>query len=164
MKTIGVRNLFIATLTCALAITPAIAGAADSLPSWNEGKAKQSIVDFVAKVTKPGSDDFVPVTERIATFDNDGTLWAEQPMYFQLFFVSDRVKSLAPQHPEWKTTEPFASILKGDMKGVAASGERGLAALLAATHAGMTTHEFEGSVSKWIATAKHPQSGRPFTQ
>ena len=164
MKTIDGRDFCVATLTCALAITSDITSAADSLPSWNEGKAKQSIVDFVAKVTKPGSGDFVPVTERIAAFDNDGTLWAEQPMYFQLFFVSDRVKALAPQHPEWKTTEPFASILKGNMKGVAASGEKGLAALLAATHAGMTTDEFEKSVLNWIATAKHPKSGRLFTQ
>src|ERR1700759_3215732 len=103
----------------------ALARAQDPLPSWNDGPAKQSITDFVEKVTKEGSPDFVPVAERIATFDNDGTLWAEQPMYFQAFFAVDRVKALAPQHPEWATQEPMASLLKGDMKGFAASGEKG---------------------------------------
>jgi phosphoglycolate phosphatase-like HAD superfamily hydrolase len=114
-------------------------------------------------VTRQGSADFVPVAERIATFDNDGTLWSEQPAYFQLFYVMDRVKALAPKRPEWKAKEPFASLLKGNMKGVAASGEKGLVALLAATHSGMTTEEFEGSVNDWIATAKHPKTGKPLT-
>jgi phosphoglycolate phosphatase-like HAD superfamily hydrolase len=114
-------------------------------------------------VTRQGSADFVPVAERIATFDNDGTLWSEQPAYFQLFYVMDRVKALAPKRPEWKAKEPFASLLKGNMKGVAASGEKGLMALLAATHSGMTTEEFEGSVNDWIATAKHPKTGKPLT-
>lgn len=137
--------------------------AADPLPSWNDTAPKRAIVHFVERVTKAGSADFVPPAERIATFDNDGTLWAEQPMYFQLFYVVDRVKVHASQRPEWKTQEPFASLLKGDMKGVAAAGEQGLAALLSATHAGMTTDEFDQSVTQWIATAKHPTTGRPFT-
>ncbi len=111
-----------AVLVASLAL-PALA--ADPLPSWNDGAAKKAIVDFVAKVTKPGSPDFVPAAERIATFDNDGTLWAEQPMYFQLLFALDRVKALAPQHPEWKDKEPFASLLKGDVKGALAGGEHG---------------------------------------
>ncbi len=138
--------------------------AQDPLPSWNDTAPKQSIVAFVEKVTKEGSPDFVPPAERIATFDNDGTLWAEQPMYFQLQFVFDRVKALAPQHPEWKTKEPFASLLKGDMKAVAASGEKGALAMMAATHTGMTTEEFSKTVTEWIATAKHPKSGRLLTE
>ena len=137
---------------------------ADPLPSWNDTAPKQAIIEFVEKVTREGSADFIPPAERVATFDNDGTLWSEQPMYFQLYFVADRVKALAPQHPEWATTEPFASLLEGDMAGVAASGEQGLAAMLAATHAGMTTAEFDQAVSDWISTAKHPTSGRPFTE
>jgi hypothetical protein len=138
--------------------------AQDPLPSWNDGVAKQSILTFVAKVTTPGSPDFVPVPERIATFDNDGCLWAEQPMYFQAFFVFDRVKALAPQHPEWVTQEPFASVLKGDLKGVLAGGEHALVQLVMATHAGLTTEEFAKAVTDWLATAKHPTTGRPFTE
>ena len=121
----------------------ATAQTVDSLPSWNDGKAKQSIIAFVAKVTKAGTPDFVPSAERIATFDNDGTLWAEQPMYFQLLFALDRVKALAPQHPEWKDKEPFASLLKGDVKGALASGEHAILEIVMATHAGMTTEDFE---------------------
>jgi phosphoserine phosphatase len=139
------------------------ASAADPLPSWNDTGPKQAVVAFVERVSKEGTADFVPPAQRIATFDNDGTLWSEQPLYFQAFFVIDRVKALAPQHPEWKTKEPFASLLKGDMKAVAASGMPGLAALLAATHAGMTTEEFEKTVSDWMATARHPKTGKPFT-
>ena len=135
--------------------------AADPLPSWNEGKTKQAIIDFVAKVTKAGSPDFVPVAERIATFDNDGTLWCEQPMPVQLYFALDRVKALAPQHPEWKDQEPFASLLKGDVKTALAGGDRALLELIMATHAGMTTAEFEQIVKDWIATAKHPQYHGP---
>ena len=138
--------------------------AADPLPSWNDGKAKQSIVDFVAKVTQEGSPGFVPVGERIATFDNDGTLWAEQPMYFQLFFALDRVKALAPQHPEWKDKEPFASLLKGDVKSALAGGEPAIMQIVAATHAGMTSEEFDQIVRDWIRSAKHPKTGRPFTE
>jgi hypothetical protein len=138
--------------------------AADPLPSWNEGAAKRSITAFVEKVTKQGGPDFVPPAERIATFDNDGTLWSEQPMYFQFLFVADRVKALAPQHPEWKEKEPFASLLKGDMKGVAAAGEKGALEMMAATHTGMTTAEFTKTVTDWITTAKHPKTGRLYTE
>jgi phosphoserine phosphatase len=136
----------------------------DPLPSWNDGKAKQSIITFVEKVTKPGSPDFVPVPERIATFDNDGTLWCEQPLPVQLYFALDRVKALAPQHPEWKTKEPFASILKGDLKTALAGGDKALLELVMATHTGMTTEEFDRIVKDWIATAKHPKTGKLYTE
>jgi len=142
----------------------ATAQTADLLPSWNDGKARQSIIEFVARVTKEGSPDFVPPAERIATFDNDGTLWAEQPMYFQAFFVFDRIKALAPQHPEWKGKEPFASVLKGDLKSALAGGERALIEMVMATHAGMTTDEFAKIVIDWITTAKHPKTGRPYME
>jgi hypothetical protein len=157
--------LITATLTSvARAADPAKSLKADPLPSWNDGGAKKAIVEFVAKVTKEGSPGFVPLAERIAVFDNDGTLWAEQPMYFQFLFMLDRVKALAPQHPEWKNEEPYASLLKGDMKAVLAGGERALGQLMMATHAGMTTDEFAKIVSEWIATAKHPKTGRLFTE
>lgn len=142
----------------------ATAQTADLLPSWKDGKAKQSIIDFVTKVTKEGSPDFVPPDERIATFDNDGTLWTEQPMYVQMFFALDRVKLLAPQHPEWKDQEPFASLLKGDVKGALAGGEHAILEIVMATHAGMTTKEFEIIVRDWIATAKHPATKRLFIE
>ena len=137
--------------------------AADPLPSWNETASKEAILAFVAKVTTKDTPDFVPQSERIAVFDNDGTLWSEQPMYFQLFFALDRIKALAPQHPEWNEEEPFASVLKGDLKSAFAGGEKALVELVMATHADLTTEEFEEVVSDWIATAKHPESGRPFT-
>ncbi|MFN0052519.1 MAG: HAD family hydrolase [Planctomycetales bacterium] len=137
---------------------------AEPLSSWNEGKVKQSILDFVAKVTKAGGPDFVPVAERIATFDNDGTLWSEQPLYVQAFFAFDRIKTLAPQHPEWKEKEPFAWVLKGDVKSALRGGERGLLEMAMATHAGMTTEEFETIVKDWIATARHPVTKRPYTE
>jgi len=142
----------------------AAAWAADPLPSWNDTRPKQALIAFVEKVTRAGTPGFVPVDQRIATFDNDGTLWAEKPMYVQLLFVLDRVKALAPQHPEWTTAEPFAGVLKGDIKAVVASGEKGLMKLVAATHAGMTTDEFEKIVADWIAVARHPTTGRPYTQ
>src|SRR5216110_2896950 len=135
MKTI--RNKFVLLAIVIAGLTTAYAQ--DPLPSWNDGATKKSITDFVAKVTKEGSSDFVPPEERIATFDNDGTLWCEQPMPVQLFFALDRVKALAPQHPEWKTQEPFASLLKGDLKTAAAGGERAILDLMMATHTGMTT-------------------------
>jgi len=135
----------------------------DPLPSWNNGKAKQSIINFVAKVTKQGSPDFVPPAERVATFDNDGTLWSEQPMYFQFLFAFDRVKALAPEHPEWKDKEPFASVLKGDVKGAFAGGKHAMLEIIMETHAGMTTDAFEKIVEAWIATAKHPTKKRPYT-
>lgn len=136
----------------------------DPLPSWNDGASKARIVAFVNAVIEPGGKDFVPPAERIAVFDNDGTLWAEQPVYFQAMFVRDRVIALAPKNPAWKTQEPFASLIKGDLKAVAASGEKGLAALMAATHSGMTTAEFDKSVGDWIATARHPKTGRLLTE
>jgi haloacid dehalogenase-like hydrolase len=134
------------------------------LPSWNDGATKQSILDFVAAVTREGSPDFVPPAERIATFDNDGTLWVEHPMYTQLAFALDRVKALAPQHPEWKDTQPFKAALEGDMKTLAETGEHGLMALLMATHPGMTTNEFQKIVVDWIATARDPRFKRPYTE
>jgi hypothetical protein len=137
---------------------------AEPLPSWHDGPAKKSIDEFVAKVTKEGGADFVPAAQRIATFDNDGTLWAEQPMYFQATFILDRIQALAPQRPEWKTKEPFASVLRGDVKAALAGGERALAELAMATHAGMTTDEFEQIVTDWMDAAKHPKTGRRYTE
>jgi hypothetical protein len=136
---------------------------ADPLSSWNEGPTRQSIVAFVGKVTQEGSADHVPPAERIAVFDNDGTLWSEQPVYVQLAFALDRVKALAPQHPEWQTQEPFASLLKGDVAGALAGGEKAIAQIVMATHAGMTTEEFASTVQDWLATARHPVTGRPYT-
>ena len=138
--------------------------AADPLPSWNDTAPKKAIVAFVERVTRDGSTDFVPVPERIATFDNDGTLWAEQPIYFQFLFAIDRVKALAAQHPEWKTKEPFASLLKGDMQRALAGGEHAMLDIVMSTHAGMTTQAFEKIVTDWIATAKHLKTGRLFTE
>ena len=138
--------------------------AAEPLPSWNDTETRKAIVSFVEKTTKEDSSDFVPPAERIAVFDNDGTLWSEQPMYFQAAFVFDRVKALAPEHPEWKEKEPFASVLKGDLRGVAAAGEKGLMALMAATHTGMTIGEFDKTVREWISTAKHPKTGKHYNE
>jgi phosphoserine phosphatase len=135
----------------------------DPLPSWNDGTSKRAIVDFVTRVTKDGGPDFVPVPERIATFDNDGTLWAEKPVPFQVLFAFDRVKALAPQHPEWRTMQPFASVLQDDMAGIAAGGEKGVVALMTATHAGMTTGEFEQIAKDWFVTARHPGTKRSYT-
>jgi phosphoglycolate phosphatase-like HAD superfamily hydrolase len=140
-----------------------VASAAEVLPSWNDGPSKRAIVKFVTEVTTTGSPTFVPVTDRLAVFDNDGTLWCEQPIYFQFAFALDRVKAVAPRHPEWKEQMPFAAILKGDLKGLVASGEKGLAAVLAATHTGMTTDEFTRIAKDWFATAKHPRYKRPYT-
>ena len=137
--------------------------AQDPLPSWNEGKSKQQILDFVKDVTTASSSNFIPPGERIATFDNDGTLWSEQPAYFQLLFAIDRVKALAPNHPEWKEQQPFKSVLENDMAALAASGTKGLLQLVMASHAGMTTAEFEKIVQDWLATAKHPRFKRPYT-
>jgi phosphoserine phosphatase len=150
--------------TAALAFFAGEAVAQNLLPSWNDGPAKQAIVGFVEKVTKEGSPDFVPVPERIATFDNDGTLWCEQPLPVQLYFVLDRVKALAPQHPEWKTKEPFASLLTGNLQPTLAGGDRALLEVVMATHGGMTTVEFEQIVRDWIATAKHPRTGKLYTE
>lgn len=142
----------------------ATAFASDPLPSWHEGAAKASIIEFVEKITQPDSPDFVPVPERIATFDNDGCLWAEQPMYFQAFFIFDRIKALAPRHPEWETQEPFASVLKGDTNAALAGGEHALLEIAMATHAGMTTEAFDRIVSDWVTTARHPTTGKLYIE
>ena len=164
MKTTYGQNLLAAALFCAVVFTTTIALAADPLPSWNDGKAKQSIIDFVTKVTTPGSPDFVPVAQRIATFDNDGTLWCEKPLPVQIFFALDRVKELAPRHPEWRDKEPFASLLKGDVKGALAGGEPAIVQIVMATHTGMTTEEFDTLVRDWIASAKHPKTGKLYIE
>ena len=143
---------------------PTVATSSENpLPSWNAGFSRTAITDFIARVTTPGPD-FVPPAERIAVFDNDGTLWAEQPAYFQLFFAIDRIKALAGQHPEWKEKEPFASVLKGDMKSALAGGEHALLEIVMAAHAGMSTDEFNTIVKDWLATARHPTSGKPYTE
>ncbi|MCB1506064.1 MAG: haloacid dehalogenase-like hydrolase [Hyphomicrobiaceae bacterium] len=154
-----VRVMALALAVCLLACG-GVARAADSLPSWNDSGPKKSIIAFVEKVTTTGSPDFVPPAERIATFDNDGCLWSEKPFYFQLAFALDRVKALAPQHPEWKDKEPFASLLKGDLKGALAGGEHAVAEIVMASHAGMTTDEFQSVATEWITTAKHPETKR----
>ena len=136
---------------------------ADSLPSWNDSPAKKAIIEFVTRVTKEGGADFVPPAERIATFDNDGTLWSEMPIYFQFMFAMDRVKELAPNHPEWKDKLPFKAVLDGDLKALAASGEKGLVELIMVTHTGITTDEYVKEVADWLATARHPRFKRPYT-
>jgi phosphoglycolate phosphatase-like HAD superfamily hydrolase len=145
------------------ALASSAAAQTDPLPSWNDGASKQAILDFVARVTEEGGPNYVAPAERIATFDNDGTLWAEQPIYFQLAFALDRVKALAPEHPEWREKEPFSSLLKGDLKAALAGGEPAVFEIVMASHAGMTTEEFEKSAGDWIATARHPKTGQPYT-
>ncbi len=135
----------------------------DPLPSWNDGPTKEAIVGFVEKVTEEGGPDYVRPEDRIATFDNDGTLWAEKPVYFQLLFAIDRVKQLAPEHPEWKDKQPFNAAIEGDMKTLAASGLKGIAELVTASHAGMSPAEFQKIAGDWLATAKHPRFKRPYT-
>ena len=162
MKAARTQSCIAIALFAVAAFATTVAWAVDPLPSWNGGAAKQSIITFVEKVTRPGTPGFVPVSERIAVFDNDGTLWAEQPLPVQLYFVLDRIKALAPQHPEWRDKEPYASVLKSDLRGALASGERGIVEMIMATHTGMTTEEFENIVQEWIATAKHPQTGKRF--
>ncbi|MGA2128155.1 MAG: HAD family hydrolase [Xanthobacteraceae bacterium] len=164
-------------LLSALALLPAVEGSllpvpvraqiavsSNPLTSWNDGANKRAIIDFVARVTQQGGPGFVPPDQRIATFDNDGTLWVEHPMYTQLAFALDRVKALAALHPEWSSTQPFKAALEGDMKTLAESGEHGMAELVMATHAGMTTEEFEKIVTDWLATARHPRFKRPYTE
>jgi hypothetical protein len=164
------------TLLTALAALPGLSGTllavpvqaqtagTDPLPSWNDGSSKRAIADFVARVTQRGGPDFVPPAERVATFDNDGTLWVEHPMYTQLAFALDRVKALAPMHPEWRDTQPFKAALEGDMKTLGESGEHGIVELVMATHAGMTTEDFEKIVTDWLAAARHPRFKRPYTE
>jgi len=146
-----------------LVTTGNMAAARDQLASWNDGASKSAIISFVERVTNEDSPDFVPVPERIATFDNDGTLWTEHPMYTQLAFALDRVKVLAPQHPEWKTTQPFQAVLENDIQSLAAAGEKGLLELVMATHSGMSTAEFEAIVIDWFKTARDPRFKRPYT-
>ena len=134
------------------------------LPSWHEGAAKQAIISFVEAVTTEGGADFVPTPERVAVFDNDGTLWTEQPAYFQLFFTIHRLQAMAPENPDWENTEPFASVLQGDLEGTLAAGEEGLVAMMAAAHTGMTTQEFAAAVRDWLNVGRHPVSDRPFTE
>ena len=159
----AVSTLAVILLTLGVLSTVA-AGGQDPLPSWMEGTSKQSIMRFVRTVTDKSSPDYVPPEERIATFDNDGCLWAEQPMYVQIVFALDRVKALAPKHPEWKDQQPFKAALEGDLKGVLADGKRALLELMMATHANNTTEEFSQIVMDWLATTRHPKTGRPYTE
>ena len=173
MRGLGVVLVAIVTGACgpatdrpATSVSPAASSSSlpgDPLPSWNDGQAKRAISDFVRRVTREGTTDFVPPAARIAVFDNDGTLWAEQPIYVQVAFALDRVKALAPQHPEWKQKQPFKGVLEGDRKAIAAAGEHGLLEIMAATHAGNTTDEFASVVTDWIGSASHPTLGRPYT-
>ena len=156
-----IRLTLVGTLMAFASIS---ARAADPLPSWQDTAPKQAIVAFVEKVTQPGSPDFVPVAKRIATFDNDGTLWAEQPVYFQVYFAFDRIKALAPQHPEWKSKEPFASVLKDDLKDALAGGDKAFLGMFMATQSGMTPDEFGKVVTHWITTARHPRTQRLYTE
>lgn len=162
MKATRLQILLAVALIGAAAFTTTIVRAADPLPSWNSGAAKKAIVEFVKVTTTKGGPKFVPPAARIAVFDNDGTLWGEQPVPVQFFFVIDRVKATADSHPEWTSKEPFASILKGDVKAAVDGGERGLLELFMATHAGMNTEEFAECVKEWITTAKHPKTGKRF--
>lgn len=154
-------NLSVFILLCGLAGS---AVAADPLPSWNEGANKSAILAFVGKVTDKMSADYVPPAERIATFDNDGTLWVEYPMYTQALFAIDRIKKLAPQHPEWKTTQPFKALLEDDMEAVAASGMKGLMEILIASHSGMTESEFEMEAASWLNNTRQSRFDRPYAK
>jgi phosphoglycolate phosphatase-like HAD superfamily hydrolase len=157
-------KLRILSVAAVLGLFSSATFAADPLPSWNDTAPKKAIVAFFEKVTNERSPDFVPAPERIAVFDNDGTLWAEQPIYFQFQFAIDRVKALAPQHPEWKDKEPFNHLIAGDMKSFMAGGEKSVMAAMAASHSGMTTDEFDRAVKDWLRTAKHPKTGRRYTE
>ncbi len=158
------RRSFVAGLAAA-SLLPAVPSfaQADPLPSWNDGPVKQAILDFVPRATAVGGSDFVPVPERIATFDNDGTLWTEQPYYFHVIFALDRAKAMVAQHPEWRTVEPFRSVLADDRTALASMGEKGVLEIMAATHGGLTTEEFRQAVLDWLATARHPRFKRPYT-
>jgi phosphoglycolate phosphatase-like HAD superfamily hydrolase len=160
MRTIGISLLAV----LALGPQPSLATAGEPLPSWNDGAAKEAILAFVTRVATPGGPDFVPPAERIAVFDNDGTLWSEQPLYFQLAFAIDRVKELAPQHPGWRTQQPFQAVLADDRQALVASGEHGILELVMASHAGTTTEEFAALVRGWLARARHPRFDRPYTE
>jgi phosphoglycolate phosphatase-like HAD superfamily hydrolase len=159
-----IASLAALAVTFGLLLPTAASAQSDPLPSWNDGPAKQAIIDFVTRVTKEGGPNYVEPAERIATFDNDGTLWLEQPQYTQFVFALDRVKALAPQHPEWKTTQPFQAVLEGDEKTLEAAGEKGLVDIVAATHAGMTTDQFNKIVADWLATTKDKRFKRVYTE
>jgi len=158
------RSTILLATVFTLVLAAGCTNTGDPLPSWNEGAAKTSIMDFVQRSTTPSSSDFVPENERIAVFDNDGTLWCEQPLYVQLLFVFDRIKTLAPDHPEWATTQPFQAVLEDDHEALHAAGEHGLIELLMATHGGVTTEELKKAVTAWMADAEHPRFARPFTE
>ncbi|MEN5302881.1 HAD family hydrolase [Pseudomonas sp. TWI628] len=147
-----------------LLLAPLIAQATEPLPSWNVGASRQAIVSFVETVTEPGGKQYVPVPERIAVFDNDGTLWSEQPLYFEVLFALDEVQRLAPEHPEWKIQQPFKAVLEGDQKALADSGMDGMLKIVAATHAGVSTEQFIARSRQWLASAKHPKTGKPYTE
>ena len=160
-----IRHTFLFVAFCCIAICGFAAEATtDPLPSWNEGATKKAILDFVAKTTDKNADGFIPVDQRIATFDNDGTLWCEQPMYVQAAFIIDRVRALSPNHPEWKTQEPFKSVLAGNLQEPIEKGQNAIAQLVMVTHANMTVQEFEKAVTDWLATARHPRFKRPYTE
>jgi len=159
-----IASLFTLAITASVGFGGQAVADTDPLPSWNDGHVKQAIVRFVNEVTKEGGANYVTPSERIATFDNDGTLWVEQPMYTQLSFVIDRIRTLAPEHPEWKTTQPYQAVLAGDLKTALASGDKGLLEMVMATHAGMTADQFTRIVSDWIRTSKHPRFGQLYTE
>ncbi|MHA7774109.1 HAD family hydrolase [Roseibium sp. M-1] len=154
----------VAALAGTFLLASGVTAQTDPLPSWNDGDNKKAIVEFVEAVTKEGGADYVAPGDRIATFDNDGTLWVEHPMYTQLAFALDQVKAMAPDHPEWKTTQPFQAVLENDMEALGKAGEKGLMEIVAATHAGMSTDDFEKTVSDWLATSKHPKFDKPYTE
>jgi len=156
-----VMGMFAAGISCVGSIDAY--AQADLLPSWNDSGSKQALLDFVARTTTAGSSDYIPIEQRIAVFDNDGTLWSEQPIYFQVAFAIDRLRQLAPAHPEWRAREPFKSIIAGDMAALAASGDKGVLEVIAATHAGMTIEAFTRLVNDWLASARHPRFDRPYT-
>jgi phosphoglycolate phosphatase-like HAD superfamily hydrolase len=155
------RSLIVLALL--LAVSPAF-GDDGALSSWNDTSTKQAIVSFVERVATEGGDDYVTSEERIAVFDNDGTLWCEQPMYFQLLFALDRVRALADEHPEWQTQQPFAAVIANDRAAMASFGHEELGAIVTATHAGMTTDEFDTIAREWLQTARHPVYDRPYTE
>lgn len=166
LKELAVKVGLLASLffvVCQLA-PPSVSAEEALLASWNNGSSRQAIIEFVAAVTNKEGPDYVDPAERIAVFDNNGTLWSEKPAYFQLLFAIDRIKALAPKHPEWKTKQPFKAVLEGDMKALADSGEKGIIELVMATHGGMTTDEFADIVKKWLQTAKHPTLKKPYTE
>ena len=164
MSSMKTRRTALLSIVAVLASTTSTMGQSDPLPSWNDVKSKSAIIEFVERVTDDSNQDYVKPAERIATFDNDGALWSEQPFYFQLAFALDRVKAMAPQYPEWKEKQPFKAALEGDLKTVMAGGKKSLLELIAVTHAGMTTDEFEEIVTDWISTARHPKTGMLYNE